>query len=362
MTIFSRPITFDRFIRGSLAVLLVIVVFLLVNYLEGVLLPFALAWLFAYLLHPTVCFVQQRLHVGNRAIAIAITFVIVAAVIGGIVWFIIPPMIRQFQKLGELVEAYFYANTLGHDYPAMVREWLAENQEVLRNFFRNGEFTTTVRSLMPQVFGVLTHTANIIISVVGSFLTLIYLFFILLDYNRLSSGAIRLIPQKNRPFWQALFLDVECELNSYIRGQALVALCIGVLFCIGFTLIDFPMAIGLGILIGVMSLVPYVHGLAFIPMTLLSLLKAADTGENFWVIFLSATVVFIIIQLITDLLLVPKIMGKAMRLSPAVILLSLSVWGALLGFVGLIIALPLTTILLAYYKRYITKEEEKTTE
>jgi predicted PurR-regulated permease PerM len=118
------------------------------------------------------------------------------------------------------------------------------------------------------------------------------------------------------------------------------------------------MAIGLGIMIGVMSLIPYVHSLALIPIVILSLLKSVDTGENFWFILLSAMIVFGIIQIITDMVLVPKIMGKAMRLNPAVLLLSLSVWGALLGFVGLIIALPLTTLLIAYYKRYITKEPE----
>ena len=116
------------------------------------------------------------------------------------------------------------------------------------------------------------------------------------------------------------------------------------------------MAIGMGIMIGVMSLIPYVHSLALIPIVFLSLLKAADTGTNFWVILLSALTVFAIIQLITDMVLTPKIMGKAMGLNPAVLLLSLSVWGALLGFIGLIIALPLTTLLIAYYQRYVTKE------
>jgi predicted PurR-regulated permease PerM len=153
-------------------------------------------------------------------------------------------------------------------------------------------------------------------------------------------------------------VDVERELNNYIRGQGLVALCMGIMFCIGFTIIDFPMAIGLGILIGIMDLVPYLHTFALIPTAFLALLKAADTGQNFWVIFGMAVLVFIIVQIITDMVTTPKIMGSAMGLNPAILLLSLSVWGALLGFVGLIIALPLTTLLIAYYQRYVTKEEE----
>jgi len=86
------------------------------------------------------------------------------------------------------------------------------------------------------------------------------------------------------------------------------------------------------------------------------LLKAADTGQNFWIIFASALIVFAVVQLLSDMVITPKIMGKAMGLNPAILLLSLSVWGALLGFIGLIIALPLTTLIIAYWQRYVTKE------
>ena len=133
----------------------------------------------------------------------------------------------------------------------------------------------------------------------------------------------------------------------------------GVLFCIGFTIIDFPMAIGLGILIGILDLVPYLHTFALIPTALLALLKAADTGQNFWIVFAMAVAVFAVVQVIIDLIVTPYVMGKAMRLNPAILLLSLSVWGALLGFIGLIIALPATTLLIAYYQRYITRENEE---
>jgi predicted PurR-regulated permease PerM len=64
-----------------------------------------------------------------------------------------------------------------------------------------------------------------------------------------------------------------------------------------------------------------------------------------------------IVQIIQDLFLVPKIMGKAMNLNPALILLSLSIWGTLLGFVGLIVALPLTTLCLSYYKRFLLTDK-----
>ena len=98
------------------------------------------------------------------------------------------------------------------------------------------------------------------------------------------------------------------------------------------------------------------HTFALIPTAFLALLKAADTGQNFWIIFASALIVFAVVQILSDMVITPKIMGKAMGLNPAILLLSLSVWGALLGFIGLIIALPLTTLIIAYWQRYVTKE------
>lgn len=352
----EKTITFDRFVRGMLVALLVCAILYVMNYLSGVLLPFFLACLLSYMLYPIVCFVQYRMHVPGRILSIIVAMLFVIAVIGGILYLIIPPMIEQFEKLGELVTQYLHKTTHIRNFPVSIREWISAHSDEIQDFFRSKEVAEAIRKAMPKVFAVIGQTATIVLSVIASFFTLIYMFFILLDYETLSSGFIKMFPKKNRPFWRALMDDVKKEMNSYIRGQGLVALCIGILFCIGFTIIGFPMAIGLGILIGIMSLIPYVHGLALIPMVFLSLLKAADTGQNFWVILASALGVFAVVQLITDMVLTPKIMGKAMGLNPAILLLSLSVWGALLGFIGLIIALPLTTILIAYYQRYVIKE------
>jgi len=138
----------------------------------------------------------------------------------------------------------------------------------------------------------------------------------------------------------------------------LVALCVGILFSTGFLIIDFPLAIGLGLLIGALNMVPYLHALGLIPVVLLSILKAADTGQNFWVILGAALIVFVVVQIIEDAIIVPKIMGKITGLNPAVILLSLSIWGSLMGVLGMIIALPMTTIMLSYYKRYFLKQDD----
>ena len=331
---------------------------MLLNRLSKVLLPFAIGWLFAYLLYPIVKFVQYRMHVRSRVLSIIITFILVLAVVGGVMWLIIPPMIEQFQKLGGLLTSYIEQQAHIGSIPNAIREWTDNHREDLNHFFHSRDFNEGVKAVIPQMFSVLGKTANIIVSIIGSLIALLYMFFILMDYEYLTDAWIKIFPKKSRPFWRELASDAERELSNYIRGQGLVALTMGILFCIGFTIIDFPMAIGLGILIGIMDMVPYLHTLALIPTVFLSLLKAADTGQNFWLILISALAVFAIVQVIIDMIVTPKIMGKAMGLNPAILLLSLSVWGALFGFIGLIIALPLTTLLMAYYQRYVTREDE----
>ena len=355
---FEQKITFDSFIRSVTVICLSIGAVWLLNDLSSVLLPFFIAWLLAYLLYPMVKFVQYKLHVGNRALSIVITLVFVIALLGGVIYLIIPPMIEQFEKLGSLATDYIQKEAHIRDIPGAIQDWMQTNHREIEKFFKSSTFTDSMKTVLPGLFNVLGQTATVVIGIVASLITLLYMFFILLDYEYLTDNWIRIFPKKSRPFWQGLGKDAGQALNNYVRGQGTVALIMGILFCIGFTIIDFPMAIGLGIMIGLMDLVPYLHTFALIPTVLLALLKSADTGQNFWVILIMALAVFIIVQLICDMIVTPKVMGKAMGLNPAILLLSLSVWGALLGFIGLIIALPLTTLLIAYYEQYVTKDRE----
>lgn len=355
----AKVITFDRFVRMAGIGLLIAAIFCLINYLSSVLIPFFVAWMLAYLLYPIVKFVENKLHVRIRALSIIITMIFVVSVVSLIVYLIIPPMIDQFQKLYVILSHWVHETTHTNSISEWLSQVLTENHQRIEAFFKSPDFTATLKSAAPKFFNVLSQTASIILSIVASLITLLYMFFILMDYEYLTANWIRIFPPKVRPFWNELMNDVERELNNYIRGQSAVAACMGVMFCVGFSLLDFPMAIGLGILIGIMDLVPYLHTFALIPTAFLAMLKAADTGQNFWVIFGLAVGLFAVVQIITDMIVTPKIMGKAMGLNPAVLLLSLSVWGTILGFIGLIVALPLTTIIIAYWQRYVTREGDR---
>ena len=353
----EEKITLDKLVRWTICGLLILAVYFITNSMSEVLLPFFIACLLAYLLYPLVKFTEKYLHIRIRALSILFVVLVLAGLLTGIGLLIVPSMIEQFDKISELAARYLGSSTPAGDLSSYSQNWLREHQEDIDRFVRSKDFNDALRTAMPKLFNILGQTASVVVSIVASCITLLYMFFILLDYEFLTENWVRIFPKKNRPFWNELAQDASRELNNYIRGQGLVSLIMGIMFCIGFTIIDFPMAIGLGILIGVMNLVPYLHTFALIPTAFLALLKAGDTGQNFWVIFGMAILVFIVVQIISDMVVTPRVMGKAMGLNPAIILLSLSVWGSLLGFIGLIIALPLTTLIIAYWQRYVTKEK-----
>ena len=168
-----------------------------------------------------------------------------------------------------------------------------------------------------------------------------------------------MIPPRYRRIVFSIGHDVKTSMNLYFRGQSMVAFLVGVLFSIGFLIIGLPLAVVLGMFIGLLNMVPYLQFVSVFPATLLCLVYSVDTGINFWAIWWQCMAVYAIVQVIQDLFIVPRVMGKTMGLNPAIILLSLSIWGALFGFIGLIIALPLTTLILSYYNKHVIGDDLK---
>lgn len=357
----EKKITFDTFIRGLLGALFAVGIFWLLNRLSGALLPFFIAWLIAYFLYPLVKFFQYRLRFRNRVVSIISAMLLVIGVITTACILFVPDIVQEFMRLKDLLAVYFAKGSQNASIPGTIENFIKENIDLnyLQQLFSEENLFNTFRSAMPEMWNLFYQSVNFVFSIFASFIILLYIFFILLDYEAISEGWIKLVPSKHRRFVQAVANDVQVSMNRYFRGQALVAFLVGILFSIGFLIIDFPLAIGFGLFIGLLNMVPYLQLVAFVPTILLALLKAADTGENFWWILFGALLVFCIVQVIQDGFIVPKIMGKITGLNPAIILLSLSVWGSLLGILGMIIALPLTTLIVAYYNQYLHYEERR---
>ena len=125
----AKEITFDKFVRWAGIIILILGILYVTNYLSSVLLPFFIAWFFAYLLYPVVLFIENKMHVRIRALSIIIAMLTMIAVIGGVIWLIIPPMIDQFDKLGDVLTKWLHQTTHTNNLTALIKEWMQNNRD-----------------------------------------------------------------------------------------------------------------------------------------------------------------------------------------------------------------------------------------
>ena len=356
----TKPYTFDRVVRILIGLTILIVIFLLIKRLSGVLLPFLVAWLLAYLLQPVVRFFQYKLRFKSRALSILATLLIFLGSITGLFLLLVPIIMAEIQKLSQLIIDYTSHVNVNTFLPEIWREPVQRYLSHLniQTILADENIMNGIKSVVPQVWTFVNGSLDFILGLSVVIIVFLYLIFILLDFEKISAGMFAAIPPKHKKLASEVILDLESGMNSFFRGQALISMIVGVLFIIGFSIIGLPLAIVMGLLIAVLNLVPYLKTLAVIPVLVLGVLQSFETNKNLGGILLGILLVFAIIQAIEDMILTPRIMGKVTGLNPAVIMLSLSIWGSLMGVIGMIIALPLTTLIISYYQRYVLADEE----
>jgi putative membrane protein len=359
---FLKPvIDFDRFVRGLLFLAVITVLVLGLRWLSPVLIPFFAAWAIAWILAPVVNFFQNTCRLRSRVLSVLITLALLIGLGCAVAWLIIPPLIDGVTQIKEALLSYLAS---GHIRNVHLPEWLDHlmqqwlDQEKIQSMLRSDNLMKTIRETLPHVWNMLVSTANLVMSLVGAAFGALYLFFLLLDYDYYTTAWINWLPRAQRNFFRRLSEDLGRNMRGYFRGQALVALSNCVMFTLGFWIIGLPMPLGMGLFVGLISFIPYVQVVGFAPAAVLALMEMSDTGRSFWGLMALVLLVYIVVQVLQDTVFTPRIMGKIMGLSSAMVLLSLSIWSYMAGIIGLIIALPLTTIILAYYKRYILKEPD----
>jgi putative membrane protein len=359
---FLKPvIDFDRFVRGLLFLAVITVLVLGLRWLSPVLIPFFAAWAIAWILAPVVNFFQSTCRLRSRVLSVLITLALLIGLASAVAWLIIPPLIDGVTQIKEALLSYLAS---GHIRNIHLPEWLDHlmqqwlDQEKIQSMLRSDNLMKTIRETLPHVWNMLVSTANLVMSLVGAAFGALYLFFLLLDYDYYTTAWINWLPRTQRNFFRRLSEDLGNNMRGYFRGQALVALSNCVMFTLGFWVIGLPMPLGMGLFVGLISFIPYVQVVGFAPAAVLALMEMSDTGRSFWGLMALVLLVYIVVQVLQDTVFTPRIMGKIMGLSSAMVLLSLSIWSYMAGIIGLIIALPLTTIIFAYYKRYILKEPD----
>jgi predicted PurR-regulated permease PerM len=351
----NTQITFTKnaIVRGVITVAVLIALYVLLRKLSSILLPFVISFMIAYILAPVVRFFQNTCKLKNRIASVIVTMVLVLGILYGAIVTIVPAIAQQASSLSVSINNYLENWDTTLQLPPQINEKV---QEVIQSIDANAQLTATTSegtTTLPALGNLVDLGKNALKYLAVAYICLMYIILLLVDYEQIASNWHTFIPERYSDKIQKLVSDLDRNMNAYFRGQALVATCNGILFAIGFQIIDLPMAIGLGLMIGVLNLVPYMQALGIVPAALLGFIQAAETGRPIWVVLLCIAAVFIVVQVIENLILIPTIMGEVTGLGPAWILLSLAIWGALLGFIGMIIALPVTTLLVSYYKRYV---------
>lgn len=345
----------DRTVRLVLTVAVVALAVYLINYLSSILLPFVVGCLLAYMLEPVVRFFMRVFHLKKRLIPALLTMVLFFGSIIAIFWFLIPSIVDDFVEMGKLLGKYIQHEVASATMPDWMIQLFNEylSAEKLESMFSKEQLLEFCKSVMSGTVSVVGTTLHVVIAITSWLIALLYMFFVLIDYDVIGRGFKGSIPRSYRRTVLRIFNDVTLTMSRYFRGQALVSLFVGIIFAIEFSIIDLPMAIVFGLSIGVLNMVPYLQLVSIPVAAFLCVVQSVATGAPLWPLFGWTFAAYCICQLIQDVVLIPTIMRSQMGLRPAIVFLALAIWSYVLGFIGLIIALPATSLLIAYYNEFV---------
>lgn len=355
----ENPFTFDRVFRIAIFGGVIWLLITLVAYLSDVLIPFAIALLLAYLINPLTSWLQQKLPIKARILSVLLSLTVILSAVFVFLAILIPMVLGEITQMRALLLGLVDTNHLQASLelylPEEIRVYIAElvRIEELTQFLNFENIQVLFQQVLPGVWGLFSGTISFVIGLAGIIIILLYLVFILLDFDEISEGWKELIPEQYKQVVLDVVSDFTTAMRVYFRAQALIAFIVGLLFALGFWLIGLPMGILLGLFVGLLNMVPYLQVVGVIPAVLFGITASLGAGESIWVMLALILVVFVVVQVIQDAILVPKIMGKVTGFNPAVILLSLSIWGKLLGMLGLLVALPVTFLIHSYYRRFL---------
>lgn len=333
----------SKAIKWIISVSLFFLAIYFMHRLRSVLVPFAISVILAYMLNPVVLILEHRLSFSRGFASVSVVLIVVASVLG-VALSVIPAFISQATSLNAQLTTYLQRNP-------------ASEASIFYSSFSLRDVLAYLPDIMPQIVDVILGTVNAVSGIFNAFIIVLYTTFLLIDYKRLAIGVKSLVPRRYMTPIQKVVADVRQSMQLYFRSQGTIAIIVGILLAVGFAIIDLPLGIVLGLAMGLLNMVPYLQ-LAAVPFAvLLAMSKALQDGTPFWFEIGLTMLVLVIVQIIQEAILNPRIMGRTYSMSPVAILLSISVWGSLLGLLGMILALPMTALVISYVRYFISNKE-----
>ena len=352
-----------RWRQIGLVAVAVLIVATILYMARGALFPFIISIVLAELLYPVVVFLEERMPGHDRMpdvtriVSILMIYVGFAAVVAGILYLTIPPLFAESQEFVETFpEFYERARSTvegwSHDFtdrvPVELRmeieEAVAAGGQVLANAARG--------IILRTVSGV----SNAVTLVIGLAIVPFFLFYILKDREDVVGGVYPMMSQRGRKHTRNVIFMVNGVIGSYVRTQLLSATIVGVMVFIGLSILGIKFAAILGLVAGLFGLIPIIGPLlGAVPGLLVTL--ASSPSETIWV-----ALVYVVVQLIENNVVTPRIQSNAVRLNPAMIMVTLVVASEVSGLWGVIVAVPLVAatrdVFVYFYEQWDTGKSE----
>ncbi len=338
-----------RWFRNAVIGEIVVVTLYLLYATSSVLAPVFIALAIAYGLDPVI----DRFERWNisRTWGIMLLCLLMVMVLTGLSLYLVPLLIHQLHALTDAVPAYWERATAGFKpflkeyidtHPNEIEEakasmllWLKENAAMLSRSILAG-LATSFKSI-----------GNFFGNLLGLVIIPVFAFYLLRDFDLFLDNLTRLIPVKHKEWVLNLADELNTTMRNFIKGQLLVAMMLAFIYTIGLWICGCPGFLLIGVIAGFANLIPYLGlALGLLPALLLTYLSGNPTWQ-----IIGAGLTFVVGQMLEGMVITPKVVGESVGLHPAVVLIGLTLGGTYFGFVGMILAVPGTAVLMVLVRR-----------
>ncbi|MCF7522059.1 AI-2E family transporter [Neisseria sp. ZJ106] len=333
----------------SVAVLVIAGFVWLIHALGDVLTPFIIAAVLAYVLNPLVSWLES--HRFKRGIASMLVMVSALAVLLSLVLIIVPMLVGQFNNLLERLPliVHFTQNVLLPLINRVAGDYISLDGDSIIRWLQShtGELSQTLKNMMPAI---MRQSGNVITSISNLLLLPFLLYYFLLDWKRWSYGISALVPRRFIDSYTRITSNMDQVLSEFLRGQLMVMLIMGLIYGTGLMLTGLESGFAIGMVAGILVFIPYLG--AFTGLLLATIAAMLQFGS--WQGIFLVWGVFAVGQLLESFFITPKIVGDRIGLSPFWVIFSLMAFGQLMGFVGMLVGLPLAAVTLVLLREGVS--------
>lgn len=318
----------------------------------GLLVPFIIAFLLAYMLDPLITNLEKR-RVPRWASSLMAVLLLVGAVVAGML-FVMPLVIQQFEGviggITQIVSDFAEMVKSGEIFAVLSRFGIpVERAQEFISAQVSPRLESILKTLFEGLFGFVSGFSSIVLQLVNIIIIPFLLFYILKDLPLFMQWCTRSVPQDRRARFLELTRRVDELMGKYLRGAVVVAFIQGILSGVALWIIGVDYALVLGIMTGLLDFIPYI---GLIASLIVSSIVALFSGGPVATKVLAIIVVYLSLKLLEATILGPRIIGSQVGLHPVLLILCLLVFGFFLGFVGLLVAVPATALIIAGIKEW----------